>query len=66
MPMPETAMDENDAFQPRKDEVGAARQIPSMQPEAKSKLVDKSPHQHFRRRVLAPNATHPLASLDCI
>jgi hypothetical protein len=65
MPMPETTMHENDAFQPWKDEVGAAGQFASMQPETKSKLVDKSPHDQFRRRILAPDATHPAASLDC-
>ena len=58
MPVPEAAMHEDDGLVPRKHEIGLARKVFPVQPEAQAQGVQAAPKDHFRFCVAAANAAH--------
>jgi hypothetical protein len=58
VPMPETAMNENDLRQSRKYEVRRSWKVSAVEAKAKSQLVHKSPNGHFRLGILAFDPPH--------
>lgn len=58
MVMPEAPMNEDTDSQPRQYNVRFSRQILAMQPITKAVGMQKPAHQHFRFRVLPPDARH--------
>ena len=58
MAMPETAMHKHDLLPRREHDVGAARQIATMEPEAISEPVQRAAQGEFRLRVLLADLRH--------
>src|SRR3546814_17004861 len=61
MLMPEAAVDEDDLAAGAEDDVGFARQILAMQPEAVAQGMDNPSDKQFRRRAAAPDQAYILA-----
>src|SRR3546814_2762143 len=60
--MPEAAVDEDDLAAGAEDDVGFARQILAMQPEAVAQGMDHPSDKQFRRRAAAPDPAYILAA----
>jgi hypothetical protein len=56
--VPETAMDQDDSAVAGKNEIGATRQVPAMQSEAKAAGVQTVAQRHLRLCVPAADAAH--------
>ena len=64
VPVPEAAVNEDDGFVFRKNDVGFSGEIFYMQAEPVSGFVQHGADDYFRLRVLAPDPAHvPLAAL---
>jgi hypothetical protein len=64
MPVPKTAMNEDDLTIFGEDKVWFARKAGDMQAKSVTARVHNAPHQYFRLRVLASDERHPFASLN--
>ena len=61
--VPETAMNEDDAFQPRKYKVRLAGQGVDVQTVSETEAMNQPADGHLRTRVLTLDAAHPLTAL---
>jgi hypothetical protein len=58
MPVPKTAMHENNSLSPRQDDVGRSGQIPLMYPEPVSHPVEQGTNRDLRLRIPALDPGH--------
>ena len=63
VPMPETAVDEDDSSAAGEHDIRSSRQVLSMETEAVSRTMQCRPDFQFRSRVLSAHATHNLTAL---
>jgi hypothetical protein len=63
VPVPKAAVDEDDLFQARENQIRAARQPMIVKTIAEPHAVNHSANRHFRLRILTPDSPHVLASL---
>jgi hypothetical protein len=58
--MPETPVNEYHLAMSRKNKIGTAGQVASMQPKSKAQTVNQSPHDDFRQGVLRADSRHAM------